>query len=447
MMCVQPIRFDAELYSKMLDDDRCLDIFESEIIEDGFDIQWLANFTNKFRKFRNFKSLKLPVNMPTFDTLVGDLQKKKFQVGNHINLSDFLDVENSKLNVLYDPRFLLFFIVYEFHFEIDESLLLKVLNLSTENTQKNDLYNVLRSLIVKEDASSVLSDWANQSRGNILDKLKKLVGGAFKTSSEKSIYIGKNTGNVTFYFNVDCQNAPLKNAVLNCNAGAEVIRRNIEPVINNNDVCFCFFGRFHTVISKNNDYYYKYFPIQFHMQFVWFLTGFYIERLDAFNNEIIHRKKSAFFNKRIDEVDSYVNKIQFLIMHNENFKLTIEKDNELVLQNIQGNWNIENSLANASQYIAVFKEYLDRQYLKRQAASEAKQNKILFVISCVQIIALISVWADYLVITNPKEKELGGVLQGIFGNVDNLASFNVWLPIGLGFVILSITVTALFRKR
>jgi hypothetical protein len=431
----------------MLDDDRCLDIFESEIVEGGFDIQWLANFTNKFRKFRNFKSLKLPTNMPTFDILVGDLQKKKFQVGNHIDLSELLDVESSKLNVLYDPRFLIFFVVYEFHFEVEESRLIKLLNVSPENTQKNDLFNILRSLIVKEDASSVLSDWANQSRENILGKLKKLVEGTFKTTSEKSIYIGKNTGNITFYFEVDCQNEILKKAVLNCNAGAEAIRRDIEPVINNSEVCFSFFGRFHTVISKNNDYYYKYFPIQFHMQFVWFLTGFYIERLDAFNNEIIHRKKSEFFNKRIDEVDSYVNKIQFLIMHNENFKLTIEKDNELVLQKIQGNWNIENSLANANQYIAVFKAYLDRQYLKRQAASEARQNKILFVISCVQIIALISVWADYLVITNPEEKMLGGVLQRIFGNVDNLANFNVWLPIGLGFVILTITLSALFKKR
>jgi hypothetical protein len=85
------------------------------------------------------------------------------------------------------------------------------------------------------------------------------------------------------------------------------------------------------------------------MQFMWFVTSYYLDIMDKPNNEIISKKSAEFFQNSVDEVDAYVNKIQFLIMHNENFKLSIEMDNELILSQAENRWNIEKSLANAAQ--------------------------------------------------------------------------------------------------
>jgi len=75
----------------------------------------------------------------------------------------------------------------------------------------------------------------------------------------------------------------------------------------------------------------------------------------------------------------------------------------------------------------MFKDYTDRLYAKRQAAAASRQNSILFIISCLQIIALLSVWADFLSITDPALLAEGGPVSPVntaFGNTSNLLSFN-----------------------
>ena len=134
-------------------------------------------------------------------------------------------------------------------------------------------------------------------------------------------------------------------------------------------------------------------------------------------------------------------------MYNENFKLTIERDHELVFDKIEGAWNIEKSLGNARQYIVMFKDYIDRLYVKRQAASESRQNSILFVISCLQLVALLSVWSDYLSITDLNSVPSSGPLNGLFGSTERLLIFNLWIPIVLGIVIIILSAVAFFRKK
>jgi hypothetical protein len=174
---------------------------------------------------------------------------------------------------------------------------------------------------------------------------------------------------------------------------------------------------------------------------MWFVTSYYLETMDKLNNEIISKKSAEFFQNSVDEVDAYVNKIQFLIMHNENFKLSIEMDHGLILR------NIEKSLANAAQCIAMFKDYMDRLYVKRQAAAASRQNSILFIISCLQIIVLLCVWADFLSITDPVSLAEGGPVSTAFGNTSNLLSFNLWLPKILGLMIIGLSVVGFFRRK
>ena len=457
MMCVQPMRLNQDVYSKVISNINYIDVMDSFVEKDGFGIQWLDNFKDKYRKFRSLKAIKLPSEMPSFDLLVKDLALPSFLVGGQFSLSTFVDCASSRIALLYDPRFFSFFIIYELHFTIPENELLLLLNVSTQNTKKDDMYNRLRSLLVKEERHSVISRWGEQLRNSIEEYVKTFIvkigqsnGTSFlneKLYTGKIAHIGKNTGNITFFFHTDCNNMKLKTALLNCNAGAEMIYREVTPQMDNQDVCYAFFGRFHTVISEDETYYFRYFPIQFHMQFIWFISGFYLEVLDNLNNEIVSRQNNEFFQTRLDEVDAYVNKIEFLFMYNENFKLTIERDNEYIFNKIEGNWNIEKSLKNARQYIVMFKDYIDRLYVKRQAASESRQNTILFVISCLQVIALLSVWADYLSITNTDSIPTHGPIANIFESMPNLLSFNLWLPVVLGVIIVLLSASTFIRRK
>jgi hypothetical protein len=448
MMCVQPIRLDADMYSKIIKKQDYADILNGFVNPNGFDIKWIDNFTNKYRKFRSFKSLTLPSDMPDKNALISDLGESQWWVNGESNLATFLNVEESKVALLYDPRFFQFFIIYELHFTMPEDQLITLLQGSLLNQQKTDLYNTLRQMIVKEEAESSLSQWGQSVHTSmtklVTDIIYKIIP---KKGTEPVAKIGKNTGNITFFFNADSQNVMLKTALINCNAGAESIQRNVKPTLDDKHVFYAFYGRFHTIISKDQSYYYRYFPIQFHMQFMWFVTSYYLETMDKLNNEIISKKSAAFFQHSVDDVDAYVNKIQFLIMHNENFKLTIEMDNELILSQVENRWNIEKSLTNASQYIAMFKDYMDRLYAKRQAAAASRQNSILFIISCLQIIALLSVWADFLSITDPATLAESGPVSTVFGNTSNLLSFNLWLPTVLGLTIIGLSVVGFFRRK
>jgi hypothetical protein len=448
MMCVQPIRLNAEIYSKIISKQEYADIANSFINPDGFDIKWLDNFTNKYRKFRSFKPLSLPADLPHKQLLIDDLNENRFMVNGECNLSSFLNSEQSKVALLYDPRFFQFFIIYELQFALPEEKLISLLMGSTLNQQKDDLYNTLRRMLVKEESDSSLGKWGqgvhDSLTGLVTDLIQKVIS---ENGVEQVAKIGKNTGNITFFFNAASHNMALKNALISCNSGAESIQRDVIPTLDDDNVFYAFYGRFHTIVAPDESYYYRYFPIQFHMQFIWFITGYYLEAMDRLNNEIISKKSNHFFQKNVDEVDAFVNKIQFLIMHNENFKLSIEMDNELVLSKIENRWNIEKSLANAAQYIAMFKDYMDRLYTKRQAAAASRQNSILFIISCLQIIALLSVWADFLSITDPVGIPNVGPVNKAFGNTSNLLSFNLWLPTVLGLTIIVLSVVGFFKRK
>lgn len=448
MMCVQPIRLDANVYSQIIGKYAYAEVMNKATDNKGFTIDWLANFTDKYRKFRNYKALRPPTSFPSAELFQQDLASPRFQVEGKHDISSFFDYSQSNVAVLYDSRFFAFFIIYELKFDIPYEELLSLLSCSLENHLQDDLYNTLRKALVKEDKTSLLSVWGEKVRDETMGFIDNLISEITKeenTHNSQRVSIGKNTGNITFFVQEDPKNEELKFALNNCNSGAETIKRSVEPTIDTEDVYYTFYGRFHTIIAKDKSYYLRYLPIQFHMQFIWFTTGFFVEILDRLNNEIFAQKGGKFNQKRIDEVDSFVNKIQLLIMHNENFKLSIELDNELVFSKIEGRWNIEKSLSNAAQYIAMFKDYIERIYNKHQANSARKQNAILFTISCIQVVALLSVWSDFMAITDPNNLPEAGPLDAIFGH--NLMLFNLMLPPVLTLLILLLALYGFFRRK
>lgn len=451
MMCVQPIRINSDVYTKVIDDPNFQENIKKSHSEQKFNINWLDNFTDQYRKFRSFKSIKLPEGMPKIDLLLEDFSNERFKIGGHLNIGDFFEPKLSNVALLYEQRLINFSIIYELVFSVPEETLLKLLSFSKLNSEKKDLYNSLRSMLVKEYKTSELSTWGLKVSNKMVTHVTELISNQlnFKLPLNGSsvAMIGRNTGNITFYFETDSNNDKLKSAILECNAGAESIKREISPIIDNDTVCYCFFGRFHTIISKDNAYYFRYFPIQFHMQFMWFITGFYLEKLESLNDDINSKSTRMFLKNKLEEIDSYINKIQFLIMHNEKFKLSIEADHDLVLSKIEKIWNIDKSLENSAKYVSIFKEYLSQKHSRQQEIATKKQNIILFIISLIQVIALLSVWADYLNITSKQTVLNSGPMLKLFNGSYNLLAFNFWMPLGLVILMLLIGCYSFFRRR
>jgi len=448
MMCVQPIRIHDSVYSNLIDDDAFINTLNGHIDGHISNIEWLDNFTDKYRKFRGYRPIQLPENIPAIEELKLDFTKDQFKVGGKLNLGEYIDIGKSNVSLIVDNRFYKFFIIYELSFSTPKELLKEALGFDLANNLKSDLYNTLRRMLVKETKDSQISDWGQSIRRESLSFVESLISESVDTSNtvEKLVMIGKNTGNITFYFQTDPK-GELKQAILKCNFGAESIRREVPPIIDDNNACYCFVGRFHSIISLDHSHYLRYFPIQFHMQFMWFVTGYYLEILENLNDDITRKSTGAFLKKRLEDVDLFVNQIQFLIMHNEKFKLSIELDHELVLKKIEKNWNIEKSLTNAAQYVSMFKEYIGSRHSKRQEQATQRQNIILFAISCIQFIALLSVWADYLSITNTSKLLEKSERASFFDNATSLLTFNTWLPALLGVFVLLFVGYGLRKKK
>ena len=113
MMCVQPMRIDSDVYTKMIDDTQFSTTIQNNFDGHTFNIKWLDNFTDKYRKFRSFKPIKLPREMPKIDLLLEDFSHSRFKIGGEFGLGDFFKPNKSNVALLYDQRFISFFIVYD----------------------------------------------------------------------------------------------------------------------------------------------------------------------------------------------------------------------------------------------------------------------------------------------------------------------------------------------
>lgn len=435
VMCVQPIKIKDNLYSEIImrlhDNNVTLLNF---INKKKFSTDWLTQFTKSYSKFKHLSSIAVK-DSELAELLINDLNNKCFFV-NEMNLSDFLIPKNSKFDILFDSRLFCFVIIYEICFDIPNDCLTSLLKYSNNNESPKDLYNTIRNLMVKESDGREIGGWANKIRDMSIEEIneicKKIVGvSKLKeltevSPKEKLIYCRHNTGNITFFIDEEPCNFLLKDEFIRCNKGAEKIRRSPVTVLDENMVSYSFFGRFHTIITKDQGRHMRYASIQFHIQYIWFVTGGFIEALDNLNN-------SPLSESGLHLVDEYINKIELLLMFNESFKLTIEADKSLIYEKIEKIWNIENSLINVKKYISFYNNYLVRNYNRKLEKSNNRRNSILFLLSCIQVISLLSVWKDYIDLNSKNY-------------VDWLTLFNSWLPFILSLFICVILILVKIKK-
>lgn len=446
--CVQPIHINDEDLTKLFNVNTNLDTINPYIAEDK--PSWMDSFNNELYYFtyviKNFKEIDKNI-------LKNEL-RNNFLVNNQYSLSEYLVLEGTTYYLLFDFRLMYFVLVYEIEFQIPINMNDELIACYKNNT---DLYNCVRNILVKENENSFESRWVNEIKQNIVIDIAKVIEVGFNYKIDKNtITIENNTGNIsniTLFHNDIEENKreEIANKLINLNNIAERLKSSKKPLLlseNNHSYNFYHFnGRFHTIILNDECDRFRYIPIQFHMQYMWFYLkkiNFILEKqytLIMSNNSLKNLEKHTII------IDELINKIEILILNNEKFKLIIEIDNEKIYSKIQSTWNIENTLSTSNKYINFFKDYLTRIYNKKSSKIEQRQNQILMYISIFQFVALISVWNDYLALLDTKLVSKVDKIIHIFGNNYNFEMFNYYLPVGFGLSIVLMIFYIYYNKK
>ena len=150
-------------------------------------------------------------------------------------------------------------------------------------------------------------------------------------------------------------------------------------------------------------------------------------------------------DSNIHIIDEYINKFELVRIHNQDMKMYFESDSESVFSKIESAWTIKESLDEINNYVSSFKEFIERSYQRKMERINRRQSTILFVISCIQTLGLVSIWGDYLSLSKVDSfVQTTGLIRG----TDNISLLliNTWLPIILLCIIFVILYNSIFKK-
>jgi len=421
-------------------------------------LEWQKTLNNLYGLYDSF--ILLDVNHNICNLLIDGEMPKNI-------IFKYISLDESYSHILFDYRLMQFVVVHKlsFYFPIDllENSFLKEYKLTQTN-----LYSIIRKLLVPS---------LDQSSSHFLTKYYKDITKDIKIFIESylnlkipltHIDVIKDTGNITHIIILEKNNIEsykyklLSKEFFNLHSHAERITGNIlpfelstnhKPVFSDdgnidykhfNKELYFFGGRFHTIILQNTKNKYRYIPLQFHIQYLWFYLSKEINPLlEKFHDKVTNNNVNLKgINQLIYNTHTLVHKVEILDLFNQKFKTAIEIDKNLYSL-IEHKWNIENMLKSSNKYTSSFKEYLNFLYNNKLSKINKKQNNILLFITLLQIITLISVWNDYLSLLDINSPKIINNLS-IFGNIKDLILFNKFLPVML---IMSIFIVLFFYKR
>jgi len=143
--------------------------------------------------------------------------------------------------------------------------------------------------------------------------------------------------------------------------------------------------------------------IQFHMQYLWFYLSRLHEQVDRINRSFIDAASGDGDHGLHRSLAPLVMKIEMLNINNERFKVAIETEAESIYRHVQARWNVEGALRGMGHSLSFLKQHLADLAEERRARLSRRLNGLLVFISALQILGLISVWADYLNILSDKQ--------------------------------------------
>ena len=265
-----------------------------------------------------------------------------------------------------------------------------------------NLYLSIRELLVEDNAktSTYQSNWSVGIKEQALrttEQICQFMTG--KKLSEKT-RIQNNTGNISCVitaYNKHGEFSYVPDSVqkffVNTNKKAERLVTDYPSIklsnkIHNTTDLFDFNGRMHTLIINNPADEYRYLPILFHMQFMWF----YIKTISPYFSRKIVSIICNNSQKGKAELETHIysimKRIEVLTIYNEQFKFSIEIDNERVYDRIKNRWSIEKTLKQLQKNAASFGAHISRDNQNMRDKSDQFKNTILAIISIIQILAL-----------------------------------------------------------
>nr|WP_314468511.1 hypothetical protein [uncultured Campylobacter sp.] len=416
---------------------------------------WKSTMDELYNLYNSIVGLNIDYEI-NFDKFCEEIEREEFNVNDRINISRYF--KNGRLNVflLFDYRLCQFIIIYELEILIPKNEVKEV----TEYSQgKTDLYNCIRNIFVKENNNSLVLPCILSLKTKLCENIRNFIYEKFSLELPiDNFKIINNSGNITNVVLLDNVSANeyflYSQAFLKLNFMAERNQNNYKPIelatYDEKGIVkdlYLFSGRFHTIIIRNTRDKYRYMPVQFQMQYLWFYLSKQINLiLESYNDDILKDNSISRIVEYGDKIDVVINKIENLNIFNQKFKLSIEGDCKIYYE-IEDRWNIENMIKSSNEYVAFFKDYLSRLYIKKSSKMDQRQNKILLFITLFQFIALLSVWNDYLALLNDElQKKAKGILP-LFGSYENLGIFNLYLPIVFFVIILSMFIYIYRRKE
>ena len=456
-LCVQPIQISSNIYSKLLVNKISFEKIERYVKSSKkkkMHLEWLENYNTLYDSFHSLKELQL--NTIDISKLYNDLQQTDFFVYNMhqetLELSSFLNKEKTKFALYYDLRFSYFLLVYEVHFVFPKDILETFLDYSNDedNLLKKDLYNTIRNLIVKESYSSTIGVWGASIQKTSIEKAKMLIKDIYNIKTAKDdITITPSSCNIScFILDAEANNQKLLSKLEILNNFAERIPTDTKiESFYNDSVYFGFYGRFHTIYLKKRQDEFRYQPLQFHIQYMWFLLERYNHFMNEINLQLMQNDSIKNLQKYTQVIHFMINKIELLHLHDNNFKHSIEIDYQTIYKNNEERWSLPSLLLSAQRYVNFFKDYLDRIFRQKNDLSQKKQNNILLSISILQLVALISVWNDYLSLLNEENMNKSGKILQYFESTKELVTFNFFTPVYIFGVIILILVYLSIRKK
>lgn len=457
-LCVQPINISHELYTTLIRKKVSFDKINKFVRvsqKNSFSIEWLEKFYNLHGNYdEGLKELELDNN--SLCTLQEDLSQEYNHVVNAekqtFSLAPYM--KNCRRALLYDIKFSYFVLIYEIDFTFPLKELYKILKYDGEknNQNKDDLYNTIRNQLVKENDTSTLSIWGAEIQKNVILKIERFLQNCYGlTIKEGDIEIRNNTGNISCFIFDDIKNTEkeeLAEKFSQLNKFAERITSDDQiETFYGKRVFYAFHGRFHTIYLTKDQDRYRFQPLQFHIQYMWFLVDRYNEVMNTINLDLMQNTSMKKLEKFSKIIHFMINKIELLNSYDNDIKYKMEIDYPNIYAKNEVKWSIPILLNSSRDYVKYFKDYLDRIFKYKNDLSQKKQNNILLTISILQLIALISVWNDYLALLNPTNLELDNRIISFFGNNENLLVFNYFTPAMIVASFLIILLYLFVRRR
>ncbi|MFI3254158.1 MAG: hypothetical protein R3Y63_07435 [Eubacteriales bacterium] len=307
--------------------------------------------------------------------------------------ADYFKSESLKEHLLYDFKLKSFMHSIEFSFALPEITEKKAVILKDSQGNEVDFYNCVRNAIV-DTGENQNRQFIEHSQNASYKTIKEVVHSVYQLQIPDLI-TRINSGNITVVTVHDGSQEMVEESLLETNKLAERIEY-FNDLIHLNDCTCSFNGRFQTIITQKRDKQFHFLPITYQAQFVWSYLDTMEELIENLNVERQGYKQFTLTENHKGLISSMVEKIQILSYQNEIFKKSIENEYDLVYKKFEFSWQLETTMLAKKEFIAHLNDYLSRVQMEESEELAEKQNKILYIISLLQVLAFISIWGDFL---------------------------------------------------